>query len=166
MKKCFIALAALMCVSAGFTAASGPANAATPKCQQTGCDGKGPVSQNCDDDAYKIDTVSLRNAWGVAYAQLEFSDHCYAYWARGHSLNTGSDGGVDSAGYTVRVQRAKMSGTIVHTESQHIYSNTGAYDWTLMAGGYYPRKFRACLYMSKAHSGDGKWHCTSWHEAP
>lgn len=140
------------------------ASAATPQCHGYHCDGLGPVSQNCDDDASSVGSYTELSGWGPAKVQLEYSPGCNAYWARGHSLNTGSDGGTDSAGYTVRIQKRLIStGEVTYQNDEHISSNTEAYDWTLMAGSRSGRHVRACMYMSKAHSGSGTWHCTAWH---
>ena len=154
------ALAGLACLGATLTTVA-PAHAYT--CYANTCDGKGPVASGCADDGVASASYSYRNAWGVATVQLEWARACHSFWARGNSLNTGSDGGTDSAGYDVRIEkRRKSDNALLYSNKQHVASNTGFYDWTLMAGVTSTTKVRACLNMPVSHSGDGLWHCTGY----
>jgi hypothetical protein len=158
--KIKVMLTGLVCVFASMLTA-GPA--AAVGCYGNSCDGQGPVAQHCDDDGVVVASVSTQSAYGPAVSQLVWSRACHSFWARGHSLNTGSQGGTDPGGYEVRVdKRRKSDNTLLYRNSEHISSNTSSYDWTLMAGVTSTNMVHACVNMPAANSGDGVWHCTEW----
>lgn len=140
-----------------------PAQAAAPLCQAWNCDGKGPVANNCDDTASRIDTagVAVPAAGGPkGIVQLMYSSGCRSYWARGNSLRTGAN--PLSADYNVRIiKRNTATNDLVYSHTQTIPDNMdgplGEYwDWTQMVGPAPGTKLRACALHA------GEMACTPW----
>lgn len=134
-----------------------PADAAVG-CTWGSCDGKGPVSNRCDDDAGKIVQVSQSTPFGPATAQLIYSPACKAYWTRGQSLSTAGGGG-----YQIRIVKRRISNdAAIYAHTITIQPNQGTpsgmlWDWTNMAGRADGTRTRACVNYN------GSWDCTLWH---
>lgn len=163
-----VAGAALAVLAAGLApiAAPTPAWSAEPGCWASGCDDKGPVSNNCDDTASRtaVTSIALPASGGAdrGVAELFFSSGCHSAWVRGNSARTGAN--PVSADYTVRVVKARRSdGVVVFRDSVVIPDNMDGplgeyYDWTNMAGYTATTKIRACA----GHNGE--WACTAWYQ--
>lgn len=148
----------------------GPApagHAAPPKCYGNGCKGKGPVSQNCDDDAGSIDQVQVSTGYGPAVSQLIYSPACHAMWARGRSLNTGEDQGVPHPAdfYVKIVARNSINDNLIYSGLAYIEDNVGVWNWTNMAPWESHTKVHACVHWDESGQTaqpEAPWKCTQW----
>lgn len=152
-------LAPVVVVGALMTSTMTPAMAAG--CFQAGCDGKGPVSTNCDNDAVHLTTATRQGAYGNANAELKYSSACKAFWTRGHSLNSGQDQGTPhppGSYFDIEIIKRRTSdNALLYRHRITIWNDTGVYDWTNMAGWKSGTKIRACVHLS------GNSDCTSWY---
>jgi hypothetical protein len=133
-----------------------PANAAVG-CTWGSCDTKGPVSNQCDNDASKVAQVSQSTPFGPATAQLMYSPACKAYWTRGQSLSTTGGGS-----FQIRIAKRRISDDAqIYLNTVTIQPNQGTpsgmlWDWTNMAGRTDGTRIRACVNYN------GTWDCTLW----
>lgn len=130
-------------------------------CTSYHCDGEGPVSQHCDDDASLHATVSKYiGPYGKATAEMFYSPACRAFWTRGRSMNSDTAHGAD---YQVRIEKRFISdNSLIHSYTVTIPANKEGgsvsryYDWTPMLGRYSGRKVRACIGYG------GSYSCTAY----
>ncbi|WP_097266236.1 DUF2690 domain-containing protein [Streptomyces sp. TLI_55] len=103
-------------------------------CLSTGCDNKGPVSMNCDDQ-YTSTVRTVNNNERIA--ELRWSSTCDAAWVRVH--NTSSNPTYNAFGY---IEKYNSSGTLLKSLSVAVPDSGN--DWSNMLGGasYY---YRVCI---------------------
>lgn len=131
-------------------------------CSMNGCDGLGPVTEHCDDDAVKLDTSAALTGYPHDTVELQFSPSCLAFWARTYfNSMPGEDG--DPGYETIWISR------YVINEPDNLTAHVGykrgpcaCYDWGGMMGGYPGRMYRACVVDHHGGTYDGQTRCTSW----
>jgi len=117
-------------------------------CSSTGCDNKGPVTYNCDNDGTEMRTVNHSGR----IARLIWSSRCDAAWV--HIRNTANPTQFNS---TAWIERWNSSGTTLLKSLSVETPPYGKTDWSNMLGGasYMYRvcvSFEADIYPLKCSS--------------
>ncbi|MFJ8111089.1 DUF2690 domain-containing protein [Streptomyces sp. NPDC096132] len=104
-------------------------------CNSTGCEGKGPVSMNCD-DANTTTARTVNNNGRIA--ELRWSSTCDAAWVRVH--NTSSNPTYNAFG---SIEKYNSSGTTLIKSFSLAVPDSGN-DWSNMLGGA-SYTYRVCV---------------------